>query len=120
MYLFGYGVMAATKTENVLMNRGLGLVSDNAWVKGVLFDTGLGFPAMTDGEETVYGQLYSIEEETLQTYRVLAKGFDELNPPHQFELKQVTVFTTRGDYEALTFMYDTGDGLEKIPSGVWK
>jgi gamma-glutamylcyclotransferase (GGCT)/AIG2-like uncharacterized protein YtfP len=120
MHFFGYGVEAAERTENVLITRGLALISDIAWVKGTLYDTGLGFPALAPGEESVYGKLYDVEEETLHTINALANRFNEINPPYRFVLHHVPVSTPKGDFEALTFRYESGKGLEKILSGVWK
>jgi gamma-glutamylcyclotransferase (GGCT)/AIG2-like uncharacterized protein YtfP len=116
---FAYGIIAAYGKDNPFFSRNSEIVSNDAWVKGVLYDTGLGFPAMTVGEDIVKGKLILIDEATLVTLTGMAKQLDGLNPPYSFLQKTVTAYSASGATDAVTFIYENGDGLFRLDEGVW-
>jgi gamma-glutamylcyclotransferase (GGCT)/AIG2-like uncharacterized protein YtfP len=119
MIYFAYGIIAAYGKDNPFFFRNTEIVSDNAWVKGVLYDTGLGFPALTEGEDIVKGKLILIDKATLDTLTGMAKQYDGLNPPYRFLQKIVTAHSASGAVEAVTFIYENGDGLFRLDEGAW-
>jgi gamma-glutamylcyclotransferase (GGCT)/AIG2-like uncharacterized protein YtfP len=118
MIYFAYGLVPSAK-ENPFFSRNIEILAGYAWIKGILYDTGLGFPALTTGDETVYGMLVRMDEHTLETLLGIAKRYDSLNPPYTFKLKEVTVYSEVGASEALALMYESADGLTKIAHGSW-
>ncbi|TXK85306.1 gamma-glutamylcyclotransferase [Paenibacillus sp. N3.4] len=117
MYLFTYGTMAL---NNPLVAKDLKLISSDCWVRGILCDTGLGFPALVEGENKVRGKLVLIEsEDVLKVILGIADSLNDLNPSHVFSLKPITVHTDNSSYEAEAFMYNHSNGLETIDSGTW-
>ncbi|MCZ8512754.1 gamma-glutamylcyclotransferase [Paenibacillus filicis] len=119
MYYFAYGVVALNYSKNPLY-RNMKLISSEAWVYGRLYDTGLGFPAMTEGESKVHGKLLQIDEEQLSALASLAANFDELNEPFRFTLHSLPVYTPLSAYEALVFVYEDAEGLPPIEDGIWR
>jgi gamma-glutamylcyclotransferase (GGCT)/AIG2-like uncharacterized protein YtfP len=114
MYYFSYGVVAEQYQSNAMLSRGIVVVAAHAWVKGELYDTGLAFPAMTAGKDTIEGMLFEIDELATQTIIGMAKSFDKLNPPFIFELKPIVVQTKTVTYEGHAFTYEHAQGLTKI------
>jgi gamma-glutamylcyclotransferase (GGCT)/AIG2-like uncharacterized protein YtfP len=114
MHFFSYGLVADQYKSNAILTRGIIVVSKEVWVKGELYDTGLGFPAMTAGENKVEGILFEIDELALKTVFGLAKNFDKLNPSYVFELTPLMVYTAKISYEGHAFMYRDAQGLTKI------
>ncbi|KEQ25010.1 gamma-glutamylcyclotransferase family protein [Paenibacillus tyrfis] len=119
MNLFVYGVVSLNHKDNPFISRHSLLLSDEAWVRGVLYDTGLGFPALTSGEDKVSGKLLAMGDVAFETVSELASNFNGMNPPYRFELKSVQVFVGAVTYEALAYMYASGHGLTRIESGIW-
>jgi gamma-glutamylcyclotransferase (GGCT)/AIG2-like uncharacterized protein YtfP len=118
MLYFAYGIIAYGK-ENPFFSRNVEILTDNAWVKGVLYDTGLGFPALTSGNEIIKGKLIRMDEHTLETLLGMAKQYDDLNEPYTFKLKSVITYTDSGVNDAVTLMYETAEGLARIDDGSW-
>lgn len=120
MYYFSYARTALAPQQNPVF-RNLTLVSELAWVKGQLYDTGAGFPAMTTvGESKVIGKLFEINEDDLSALATLARQFDEINEPYRFVLTPVTAHTSSSSVPALTFAYDDTAGLAPIAEGIWR
>jgi gamma-glutamylcyclotransferase (GGCT)/AIG2-like uncharacterized protein YtfP len=118
MLYFAYGIIAYGK-ENPFFSRNTEILTDKAWVKGVLYDTGLGFPALTSGDGIIKGKLIRMDESTLETLLGMAKQYDELNPPYTFQLKPVITYTESGANDAFALMYETAEGLKRIDEGSW-
>ncbi len=119
MNVFVYGIVSLSHKDNPFISRHSRLLSGEAWVRGVLYDTGLGFPALTSGEDKVSGKLLAMGDIAFESVRELASNFNRMNPPYRFELKPVQVFAGAVTYDAFAYMYASGDGLTRVESGIW-
>jgi gamma-glutamylcyclotransferase (GGCT)/AIG2-like uncharacterized protein YtfP len=114
MHYFSYGVVAEQYNSNIILGRGLDVISKNAWVKGALYDSDLGFYVMSYGENKVPGMLFWADEAAMDAIRGLVKNFEALNPTYEFVLKPVVVHTETVIFQAQTFMYENIEGLQEI------
>jgi gamma-glutamylcyclotransferase (GGCT)/AIG2-like uncharacterized protein YtfP len=88
----------------------------------VLYDTGLGYPAMvTDKVKRVYGEVYEVNVEQLQRLDCLEgyKGEEMLN---LYDRTTQTVYTDNDAIEAFVYVYSTSQAtdLKEIQFGDWK
>jgi gamma-glutamylcyclotransferase (GGCT)/AIG2-like uncharacterized protein YtfP len=121
MNFFAYGSIVLNYKNNPLFIRDMVVIAEQAWVKGVLYDTGLGFPALTLGEERVQGKLFEVNHGLIETLKGIAAQYDELNPPYQYVLKPIEVYSDQAEcmHHAWAFVYEQIHGLSKIERGVW-
>lgn len=97
-------------------------IARQAWISGTLFDTGYGYPTFRlGGEGTVYGELYKLNEDTLQKVNAL-EGFKENGTNNLYDRVKVSVQTANEAVDAL--VYTAGPGLSHckvlIEGGDWK
>ncbi|WCK56212.1 gamma-glutamylcyclotransferase [Aneurinibacillus sp. Ricciae_BoGa-3] len=118
MYVFVYGTMRMGEANYYYCNSAV-LIEENAWVKGALFDTGNDYAVMTYGKEIVRGELYLMDEQQFQVCVKLAEQYNKRTPLHQYKHQLITVFTRVGEVEAITLIYDTAAGFQKVPNGDW-
>ncbi|NHN30341.1 hypothetical protein [Paenibacillus agricola] len=116
MHFFSYGIVANQYNSNVILKRGLTVVSKHAWVKGSLYDTDLGFNVMDFGEDKVDGILFHVDEEAIMTIKGIAQNFQSLKPGLDFVLTPMVVYTETVGYEAYAFINESVEGLLKISS----
>ncbi|MFD0710499.1 gamma-glutamylcyclotransferase [Paenibacillus sp. GCM10027626] len=97
-------------------------LADYCYVEGILYDTGLGYPAMTLAHGSkVYGELYRVTPDTL-------RQLDELEDYHGAEqdndyLRVVeTVYMDEGRAKAFVYVYpdEKAKGLKRVQSGDWR
>jgi len=63
--LFVYGSLRAGERYHHLLE-GATLVAKRAWTRGLLYDTGWGYPGMIPGRGTVFGEVYRVDGEQLK------------------------------------------------------
>ncbi|TLS50953.1 gamma-glutamylcyclotransferase [Paenibacillus antri] len=100
-------------------------VAPEAVAPGTLYDTGRGYPAMTtagrESESTVLGELYAIDEQTLQALDELEDFYGSGDPRNEYERVRSVVRTEHGASEAWTYVYErVPTGCTHIPTGDWR
>ncbi|HZG75058.1 MAG TPA: gamma-glutamylcyclotransferase [Paenibacillus sp.] len=94
---------------------------------GTLYDTGRGYPAMMleprpgDGNATVRGEVYEVDEATLRSLDELEDYYGPNDPRNEYERVRIEVVTEDGSLEAWTYVYKRAPaGSERIPHGDWR
>ncbi|MDQ0253345.1 gamma-glutamylcyclotransferase (GGCT)/AIG2-like uncharacterized protein YtfP [Evansella vedderi] len=121
LYVFVYGTLRVHEGNHSLL-RDAKCVARHAWTNGVLYDTGVGYPAMaTDSMERVYGEVYEITKEHLRCLDRL-EGFAGDGEINHYERIDQTVYTDHGPLQAYVYVYlpHQVTDLVAIPSGDWK
>jgi len=98
-------------------------VAEQAWTAGLLFDTGLGYPALQQNHlSRVYGVLYEINNEQLEKLDAI-EGYSEKGNNNFHNRITQTIFTDRGEHEAYVYVVNqlkTEMFKNPIDSGDWK
>ncbi|WP_349409764.1 gamma-glutamylcyclotransferase family protein [Pseudalkalibacillus sp. SCS-8] len=118
--VFVYGTLRiGEKNHHLLKNAKR--VSDQAWIGGKLFDTGLGYPALSLQQfGKVYGELYEVDDEMLKSLDLL-EGYTVGRQDNLYEREVRTITTVKGSCEAYIYTVDHNLSLckECIPNGDW-
>jgi gamma-glutamylcyclotransferase (GGCT)/AIG2-like uncharacterized protein YtfP/cation transport regulator ChaC len=119
MKVFVYGSLRRHEKYHHFLEDSIRLY-EQAWIKGELFDTKKGYPALHNGDNLVYGEIYEISSETLKKLDDL-EGYQEGREVNLFVRKEQEVNTDTGTVKALVY-YGVNQALfqETIPSGDWK
>lgn len=93
-----------------------------SWIRGTLYDTTSGYPAMQESKTNhIYGEIYEVSESQLQAIDRL-EGFVEGGLDNLFVRTEATVYNDMG-VELNAIIYTAGqpssDSSEVIPSGDW-
>jgi gamma-glutamylcyclotransferase (GGCT)/AIG2-like uncharacterized protein YtfP/cation transport regulator ChaC len=64
MKIFVYGSLRRNQKYHYYLEDCM-LISEQAWIKGELYDTGEGYPALKEGNDRVYGEIYEINQTVL-------------------------------------------------------
>ena len=96
---------------------------EEAYIKGSLYDTSYGYPVVFEGEDKVYGEVYTVKN-TEELLNIL----DEVEgvPKGAYIRKIITVYTPAGVKKAYAYignpMYPpfSKEKLTYIPSGRWE
>jgi gamma-glutamylcyclotransferase (GGCT)/AIG2-like uncharacterized protein YtfP/cation transport regulator ChaC len=119
MKVFVYGSLRRhEKYHNILEDSKQ--LYEQAWVKGELYDTKNGYPALKSGDKLVYGEIYEVSSDVLQKLDDLEE-YQEGREENLFIRKEQDVHTDTGVMTA--FVYDGVDKSlfqETIPSGDWR
>lgn len=100
--VFVYGtLMQGEAHHNFLANAKL--LAEQAWVKGTLFETDDYFPALIEGDETVYGELYEVSDSELAALDELEEYFMDPNRD-LYERKSLEVGTDGGRHVAYGYL----------------
>ncbi len=119
MYVFVYGTLRRNENNHDLLKEAP-LVREQAWVEGELYDTGKGYPALKEGNGTIYGEVYKINSKILSTLDEL-EDFLEGREENQYIRKLKKINTDSGVMEAFVYYSETEDFFQvEIPSGDWK
>ncbi|MBD1381367.1 gamma-glutamylcyclotransferase [Metabacillus arenae] len=119
--LFVYGTLRKYQNNHHYIEKSK-LVAEQASISGVLVDTKEGYPALTLGKGTVYGEVYQVDKETLKRVDQLEEFKEEMHAHNLYQRKLVKVMTDSGELEALTYYMNEAEvkGLPIISSGDWK
>ena len=116
--LFVYGTLRSGEMYHGLLGASR-LVASPARVRGVLVDTGHGYPAMRDGEGEVCGEIYAVDDETLARIDELEDYYGPGDPRNLYERVTRTARTGEGDMDVLVYVSDRFAEATAIPSGDW-
>ncbi|MEW6977882.1 gamma-glutamylcyclotransferase [Bacillus pumilus] len=112
--LFVYGALLKHEEHHEAYMKENRPLAKSAWINGRLYDTGAGYPAcILTGKSTVYGELYEVTAETLNTLDALEEGYDK---------QEIDVMTDQGPKAAIVYTLpeQMASGLKEIESGSWK
>jgi len=116
--LFVYGTLRRGEFYHGLLGASR-LVASPAWVRGVLADTGRGYPAMRDGEGEVCGEIYAVDDETLSRIDKLEDYYGPGDPRNLYERVTRRARTGRGETDVLVYVSGRFADAPVIPSGDW-
>jgi gamma-glutamylcyclotransferase (GGCT)/AIG2-like uncharacterized protein YtfP/cation transport regulator ChaC len=118
MNIFVYGSLRKNQKYHYYLEDSK-LISEQAWIKGELYDTGEGYPAVKEGNDRVFGEIYEINQNVLESIDDL-EDYKENNDNNLY-MRQVTEAQT--DKGTVDVIYYTGfqPSLFKnyVPSGDW-
>jgi len=116
--LFVYGTLRRGEANHGLLQSARCLFRQ-ARAKGVLVDTGSGYPAMREGDGDVVGELYEVDDETLGRTDELEDYFGPGDPRNLYERVLRPVRTEAGEMDAWVYVSDRFGASPVIPSGDW-
>ncbi|UOE96253.1 gamma-glutamylcyclotransferase family protein [Alkalihalobacillus sp. LMS39] len=118
--LFVYGTLRKGEANHHFVQHA-NIRAEQCWTKGELYDTTFGYPVMKKGIEKIYGELYEVNDQQLESINGL-EGYKEDGKTNLYERVSQTVYTDKGEFEAL--LYIAGESLSqcetKIKLGDWK
>jgi gamma-glutamylcyclotransferase (GGCT)/AIG2-like uncharacterized protein YtfP len=121
-YVFTYGTLRKHGANHRLL-KDAELIGEQAWTHGLLYDTGLGYPAMIGNEYgKVYGELYLVNDEQLAQLDML-EGYYGPGGNNLYDRKTRMIFHDKGKQEAFAYIvaYQKEHMLKKeINGGDWK
>jgi gamma-glutamylcyclotransferase (GGCT)/AIG2-like uncharacterized protein YtfP len=121
-YVFTYGTLRKHGANHRLL-KDAELIAEQAWTHGLLFDTGLGYPAMIGNEYgKVYGELYLVNDEQLAQLDML-EGYYGPGCNNLYDRKTRMIFHDKGKHEAFAYIvaHQKEHLLKKeIKGGDWK
>ena len=118
--VFVYGTLRKGEVNNSLL-KNAACMAEQCWTNGLLYDTGYGYPAMTQSPSSrIYGELYSVTEEELEKLDQL-EGYQEGRNDNLYVRIQQRVYTDKGVYRAFLYIASKENLVKrKIPNGDWK
>ncbi|RLQ95404.1 gamma-glutamylcyclotransferase [Falsibacillus albus] len=119
-YLFVYGTFRKKESNHSFLKDAV-LIASQAWLKGTLYDTAKGYPALDlNGDSAVYGELYEIDQDILSDLDEV-EGFKEGRESNLFVRRTGIIHTDLGEKEASYYTAGNRDFLiEEIKSGDWR
>lgn len=120
-FVFVYGTLRKSERNHHLLEYA-SCLEESCWTNGLLFDTGLGYPAVKESiDGRVQGELYIVNESQLGALDEL-EGYYGPGKKNLYNRIAQKVFTKTGDYEAyLYILHPENEGMLKaqIESGDW-
>jgi gamma-glutamylcyclotransferase (GGCT)/AIG2-like uncharacterized protein YtfP len=120
--LFVYGSLRAGERYHHLLE-GATLVAKRAWTRGLLYDTGWGYPGMIPGRGTVFGEVYRVDGEQLKRIDHLEGFHGPGDARNRYDRVVRTVRTPAGPIRCFLYLYADSDRLQaqgrRIPNGNW-
>ncbi|MCP3738990.1 gamma-glutamylcyclotransferase [Rossellomorea sp. BNER] len=117
--LFVYGTLRKNERNHHWLGNSK-LVTEQAWLNGELYDTYNGYPALKEGDERVYGEIYRVSP-TILTHVDMLEEYKEDRDDNLYRRYHIDIQTDQG---LISCLYYTGQHSslfqEKIPSGDWK
>lgn len=102
-YLFCYGTLRRHEPNHFYLTSAK-CIAEQAWTHGRLYRVDW-YPALVPGgEKLVYGELYQIDDDTLERIDEL-EGYEEGRENNEFQRIKQTVFFDRGSVEAYVYVY---------------
>ncbi len=120
--LFVYGTLLEGEYNHSRL-AGSRKIAEQVWVKGELYDTGCGYPALyAEGEQQVYGELYEVNDAVMQQVDWLEGYHGPSDPGNHYEKIEIEVFGQSDSLKALTYVYafPKTRKIQKIESGNWR
>jgi gamma-glutamylcyclotransferase (GGCT)/AIG2-like uncharacterized protein YtfP len=121
-YVFVYGTLRRNEHNQRLL-QDAELVAQQAWTKGELFDTGLGYPALKGSNTgTVFGELYRVSDEQLRLLDQL-EDYRDGAQDNLYERPIQAIYHDRGETEAFVYTiasHNEGMLVTPIPYGDWR
>jgi len=121
--LFVYGSLKQGFSNHNRIFVGTDIKITPAWTNGELYDLGF-FPAMTEGDDKVYGELIEFDDIEILRKVDSLEGYRGKNSIYNFyERREIIVFTDKNEVTAWAYFLNeskiiNSDG-ELIISGVW-
>ena len=121
--LFTYGTLKLGFQNHHRIFDGYDIKITPAWTYGKLYDLGY-FPALTDGNNKVYGELIEFDNPAILKRVDYLEGFKGKNHPHNYyERREVVVFVGSDTVNAWAYFLNKSKIIESdgelITSGVW-
>ncbi|WP_163100232.1 gamma-glutamylcyclotransferase family protein [Peribacillus alkalitolerans] len=118
--VFVYGTLRKEEKNHRLIESAM-CISENCWTEGKLYDTGYGYPAMTQSSsDKTYGELYSVTDNELIQLDLL-EGYTVGGKDNLYERIEQTVYTDKGNLVAYMYIANKKNLLKKeISNGDWK
>ncbi|WP_279401691.1 gamma-glutamylcyclotransferase [Piscibacillus salipiscarius] len=118
--VFVYGTLRRYERNHHLLEDAK-LVSQQAWTKGRLIDTGYDYPAMLlDNDDHVYGELYEVDHDVLKQIDKL-EGYQGISETDHYQRTEQLVLSDLGEFKALLYYYPKEvQNTEEIPFGDWR
>ncbi|MTF39404.1 gamma-glutamylcyclotransferase family protein [Cyanobacterium aponinum] len=126
--VFVYGTLKPSGKYYKIYCQGKTINEVKCWTKGKLYDLPLGYPAMTEGEEKVYGYLLSFASFKHLSNLDKLEGYTGIDnsPLNEYERRKITVYNDDNqpiDEAWCYFMNDSAiaslNGVF-LPSGWWE
>jgi gamma-glutamylcyclotransferase (GGCT)/AIG2-like uncharacterized protein YtfP len=123
-YLFVYGTLLKGQSNHHRL-QGSVLVASHAWVHGVLYDVGCGYPALVQGVDDigrVVGEIYLVSPEVLKSVDVLEGYYGKNDVGNYYDRVITRVNFEESVLEAITYVFseEQAKSLELIESGDWR
>ena len=121
--LFTYGTLKLGFQNHHRIFAGYDIKVTPAWTYGKLYDLGY-FPALTDGNNKVYGELIEFDNPAILKRVDYLEGYRGENSNYNFyERRDIQVFTDKNEVRAWAYFLNKSkiiefDG-ELITSGIW-
>ncbi|MGM0845290.1 MAG: gamma-glutamylcyclotransferase [Bacillota bacterium] len=118
MKLFVYGSLRKNQKYHYYLEDSK-LVSEQAWIKGELYDTGEGYPALKEGNDRIFGEIYEINQAVLESVDDL-EDYKE-NSDSNLYLRQVAdAQTDKGEVDVIYYTgFQSSLFKQYIASGDW-
>ncbi len=118
--VFVYGTLRKGASNHHVL-KGARCVAENAWIKGTLYDTGLGYPALSlSPQGKVYGEIFEVDETGLQSLDRLENYVSgRVNNLYERMVKKVTTSDGLLDTYIYTVDHNLSICQKCIPSGDW-
>lgn len=119
MLLFVYGTLKRGGKYHTYLEEA-SLAAEHATAKGELFDTGMGYPALSlAGNDDINGEVYDIPDVLWPALDFLEDCVGE--ETDLYEKKTIAVQTEGGIVEAIVYVAKQNGLLkDKIASGIWE
>jgi len=117
--MFVYGTLRAGESNHGLL-KGAVCLSLSAHVSGTMLDTGLGYPAVTEGSGKVWGEMYEVDDDTLKRIDELEDYYGPGDPRNLYERVKTAALTDRGQVQTWIYVSDRFKSGFVIPHGDWK
>ncbi|WP_113929217.1 gamma-glutamylcyclotransferase [Bacillus sp. P14.5] len=118
MKIFVYGSLRKNQKYHHYLNNSR-LVSEQAWIKGELYDTGEGYPALKEGNARVFGEIYEINQNVLKAIDDL-EDYQENRDDNLYLRHTADVQADKGVVEVIYYTgFQSSLFKEHIASGDW-
>jgi gamma-glutamylcyclotransferase (GGCT)/AIG2-like uncharacterized protein YtfP/cation transport regulator ChaC len=118
MKIFVYGSLRKNQKYHYYLEDSV-LVSEQAWIKGELYDTGEGYPALKEGSDRVFGEIYEINQAVLEKVDEL-EDFKENSDDNLYLRQTAQAFTDKGELDVIYYTgFQPSLFKDYIASGDW-